>query len=124
MPSPKGIKYLKRGEEKPTMLVRPHPAHARDHYGEPCAAVPYPMYLQAPNAAMTYVGARIDFARSRAEKRQVFVFDAPAEPPVRVPVDEYFAKKLEHGELLPACDVSKRFANTDAARLAAKEAAA
>ena len=100
-----------------TMQVRPNPKHARDHYGEPCAAVP------REGDITSWVGARVDYKRSREEGRICFLFDALSDPPVVVPVTAYYARKIEEGELLPACDVSQSFATTDAAKRAAKNAA-
>lgn len=103
-----------------TMKVRPNPAHARDHYGEPCAAVPHE--ITASGAQIAYVGARVDFKRSREERRQVYVFDAPSDPPVEVPQTAYYVKKLEEGELLPADDASRKHAQTDRAKSALRAA--
>ena len=93
-----------------TMLVRPNPAHARDHLGEPCAAVPFE--TQSPGAPLAYVGARIDFPRSRTEHRQTYVFDAPSDPPVSVPLTAYYTRKLEEGELLAADALAQKFSRT------------
>lgn len=109
--------------KKPTiasMKVRPNPAHARDHYDEPCAAVPHEVH--AVGAQITYVGARVDFKRSREEGRICFLFDAPSDPPVEVPQTAYYVKKLEEGELLPACETSKAHAQTERAKAALKTA--
>lgn len=110
----------KRAPTIASMKVRPNPAHARDHYGEPCAAVPHETH--ARGAQITYIGARIDFKRSRDEKRIVFEFDAPSDDPVEVPQTAYYVKKLEEGEILPACEVSSKHAQTERAKAALQNA--
>jgi hypothetical protein len=88
-----------------TMSVRANPSHCLDEDGQPAAAVPWP---DNPNR---FIGAELDLSRHKAEGRWVFNFsDVPVVVPSRGRIGQYFANRLRDGELLPACDVSRKYA--------------
>jgi hypothetical protein len=87
------------------MKVVANPSHAFDENGDPAGAVPW------PGDATRHIGASLDMERSKQEHRHIYKFSAtPVIVPTRGPMGQYFIRKLEERELLPACDVSKKYA--------------
>jgi hypothetical protein len=93
-----------RARKPKTLRVRPNPDFARDQYGEPCAA------LMVEGVVDRFVGARVDFERSKAENRVCFLFDATTD--VEVPDTRYYRNALASGELLasPSCEHTRPLA--------------
>jgi hypothetical protein len=83
------------------LMVLPNPAAATDENGEPCAAVQF-----ENSSGSMWVGAQIDFARSKAEGRTRFTFDTTR--PVQVPCTAYYMRKLIDGDLLPADEATAK----------------
>lgn len=89
--------------------VRCNPEHALDSTGEGACAVPF-----EDMDGRVYVGASVDFERSKKEKRVVFSFDRALA--VTVPCSAYYMRKLRDEELLPADHETEDFLFPDRAK--------
>lgn len=88
-----------------TMKVLANPSAILDEYKQPVCLVPW------PGNPERFVGATLDEKKTRETGRFTFIVtDEPVEVPCRGPVGAYFVRKLSEGELLPADDVSKKYA--------------